>query len=68
MTPAARHLDSIGSAMELVVTATFGLVVWIVIWSLGTVSGFDAAIIGIVLVLVVTALRNVVPYLSRKDK
>jgi hypothetical protein len=54
--------------MGLVVTATFGLVVWIVIWGLGTVSGFDAAIIGVVLVLVVTAVRNVLPYLSRKDR
>ena len=33
-------------------------------------SGFDALLIAIVLVLIVTALRNVVPYLlpSRKDR
>ena len=53
--------------MALVITATFGLVVWIVLWGLN-VSGFDALLIGIVLVLIVTALRNVVPHLSRKDR
>ncbi len=53
--------------MALVITATFGLVVWIVLWALN-VSGFDALLIGIVLVLIVTAARNVVPHLSRKDR
>jgi hypothetical protein len=53
--------------MALVITGTFGLVVWIVLWALN-VSGFDALLIGIVLVLIVTALRNVAPHLSRKDQ
>ncbi|HWD70664.1 MAG TPA: hypothetical protein VG293_10750 [Solirubrobacteraceae bacterium] len=53
--------------MALVITGTFGLVVWIVLWALN-VSGFDALLIGIVLVLIVTALRTVVPHLSRKDQ
>ncbi|MDE3134194.1 MAG: hypothetical protein KGL15_09025 [Acidobacteriota bacterium] len=53
--------------MALIVTGTFGLVVWIVLWALN-VSGFDALLIGIVLVLIVTAARNVVPHLSRKDQ
>jgi hypothetical protein len=54
--------------MALVITGTFGLCVWIVLWALG-VSGFDALLIGIVLVLIVTALRNVSPNLtSRKDQ
>jgi hypothetical protein len=53
--------------MALVITGTFGLVVWIVLWALN-VSGFDALLIGIALVLIVTAARNVVPYLSRKDR
>lgn len=53
--------------MALVVTATFGLVVWIVLWALN-VSGFDALLIGIVLVLIVTAARNVLPHLGRKDR
>jgi hypothetical protein len=50
-----------------VITGTFGLCVWIILWALN-VSGFDALLIGIVLVLIVTALRNVVPHLSRKDR
>jgi hypothetical protein len=53
--------------MALVITGTFGLVVWIVLWALN-VSGFDALLIGIVLVLIVIAARNVVPHLSRKDR
>ena len=53
--------------MALVITGTFGLVVWIVLWSLN-VSGFDALLIGIVLVLIVTAIRNVAIQLSRKDR
>jgi hypothetical protein len=53
--------------MAIVITATFGLVVWIVLWALN-VSGFDALLIGIVLVLIVTAARNVMPHLSRKDR
>jgi hypothetical protein len=53
--------------MALVITGTFGLVVWIVLWALN-VGGFDALLIGIVLVLIVTAARNVVPHLSRKDR
>jgi hypothetical protein len=53
--------------MALVITGTFGLVVWIVLWALN-VSGFDALLIGIVLVLIVTAIRNVATQLSRKDR
>jgi hypothetical protein len=53
--------------MAIVITGTFGLVVWIVLWALN-VSGFDALLIGIVLVLIVIAARSVVPHLSRKDR
>jgi hypothetical protein len=54
--------------MALVVTATVGLCLWIVLWALN-VSGFDGILIAIVMVLVVTGVRNVVPYLSgRKDR
>jgi hypothetical protein len=53
--------------MAYVITGTFGLVVWIILWALN-VSGFYALLIGIVLILIVTALRNVMPYLSRKDR
>ena len=37
--------------MEVTATATFGLLVWIVLWALG-VSGFDALLIGAVLFLI----------------
>jgi hypothetical protein len=37
-----------------------------VLWALN-VSGFDAILIAIVMVLAVTALRSVVPRLGRKD-
>jgi hypothetical protein len=54
--------------MAIVITGTFGLCVWIILWALN-VSGFDALLIGVVLVLIVTAARNVGPYLtSRKDR
>jgi hypothetical protein len=54
--------------MALVVTGTIGLCIWIVLWALN-VSGFDALLIAIVMVLIVTALRNVAPHLtSRKDQ
>ena len=54
--------------MAFVITGTIGLCIWIVLWALN-VSGFDALLIAIVMVLIVTALRNVGPYLSsRKDQ
>jgi hypothetical protein len=55
-------------AMALVVTGTAGLALWIVLWALN-VSGFDGILIAISMVLVVTGIRNVVPYLTgRKDR
>ncbi len=54
--------------MALVVTATAGLALWIVLWALN-LSGFDGILIAISMVLVVTGIRNVVPYLTgRKDR
>lgn len=51
--------------MGVIVTATVGLVIWIVLWAL-RVSGFDAISIAVVAVLVATAVRNVVPNLARR--
>ncbi len=51
--------------MGLVLTATAGLCIWIILWAL-RVSGFDAILIAIGLVLVAIALRNVVPQLARR--
>lgn len=54
--------------MALVVTATAGLALWIVLWALN-VSGFDGILIAIAMVLLVTGIRNVVPHLTgRKDR
>lgn len=49
--------------MEVIATATFGLLVWIVLWALG-VSGFDALLIGAGLFLIAIAVQNVVPRLA----
>jgi len=40
---------------------------WLVLWSLG-VSGFDAILIAVVMVLVAISLRNLLPFLpGRRD-
>ncbi len=49
--------------MEVIATLTFGLLVWIVLWALGT-SGFDALIVGFVVFLIAIAVQNVVPRIS----
>ncbi|MGO9750450.1 MAG: hypothetical protein ACLP8S_14480 [Solirubrobacteraceae bacterium] len=54
--------------MGLIITATAGLCLWIVLWALN-MSGFDAILIAIVMVLVATGVRNVLPHLTgRRDK
>ncbi len=53
--------------MGLVITATIGLCIWIVIWSLN-VSGLDAIMIAIVMVLLAIGIRNLLPFLpGRRD-
>jgi hypothetical protein len=51
--------------MGVIVTATVGLVIWIVLWAL-RVSGFDSIMIAVGLVLIAAALRSVVPNLTRR--
>ena len=51
--------------MGLILTATAGLCIWIVIWSLN-VSGLDAIMIAIVMVLVAIGVRNLLPFLPGK--
>jgi hypothetical protein len=51
--------------MGVIVTATVGLVIWIVLWAL-KVSGFDSIMIAVSLVLIAAALRTVVPNLTRR--
>jgi hypothetical protein len=53
--------------MSYVIAVTVGLVVWIVLWSLD-ISGFDAIMIAIGLVLMVSVVRAMSPRLTgRKD-
>lgn len=49
--------------MGLVLTATAGLCLWIVIWALN-VSGLDAIFPAIGLVLIAIGIRNLLPRLS----
>jgi hypothetical protein len=51
--------------MGVIVTATAGLCIWIILWSLN-MSGFDAIMIAVVMVLVALAVRTVLPNLARR--
>jgi hypothetical protein len=48
--------------MGLVLTATAGLCLWIILWALN-VSGFDAILIAVLMVLIATAVRTLLPFL-----
>ncbi len=48
--------------MGLILTATAGLCIWIVLWSLN-VSGFDAILIVVLMVLIAVAVRQLIPFL-----
>jgi hypothetical protein len=53
--------------MGLILTATAGLCLWIVLWSLN-ISGLDSILIGIVLVLIALGVRQLLPFLpGRRD-
>jgi hypothetical protein len=53
--------------MGLILTATAGLCLWIIIWALN-VSGLDAIFLAIAMVLIAIGVRNVLPYLpGRRD-
>jgi len=49
--------------MGLILTATVGLCIWIILWATRLFSGFDSIMIGIAMVLVAIAVRTVLPYL-----
>jgi hypothetical protein len=53
--------------MGLILTATAGLCLWIIIWALN-VSGFDAIMIAIVMVLIAIGVRNLLPYLPGRRR
>lgn len=53
--------------MGLILTATAGLCLWIVLWALN-VSGFDAIMIAVVMVVVAVAVNGLRPSLpGRRD-
>ncbi len=53
--------------MGLVLTATAGLCLWIIIWALN-VSGLDAILIAILMILIAIGVRNLLPFLpGRRD-
>jgi hypothetical protein len=49
--------------MGLIITATAGLCIWIVLWATNLFSGFDSIMIGIVMVLIAIGVRQLLPYL-----
>ncbi len=53
--------------MGLILTATAGLCLWIILWAIN-ISGFDAIMIAVVMVLLAIGIRNVLPFLpGRRD-
>ncbi len=53
--------------MGLILTGTAGLCIWIVLWALG-ISGFDAILIAVVMVLLAIGIQNLLPFLpGRRD-
>jgi hypothetical protein len=66
--PASPGTAQLGcEAMGLILTATVGLCLWIVLWALG-VSGFDAILIAIVMVLITIGIRNLLPFLPGRQE
>ena len=49
--------------MGLILTATAGLCIWIVLWAVDAFSGFDSILIGIVMVLIAIGVGQLLPYL-----
>ena len=53
--------------MGLILTATAGLCLWIVLWSLN-ISGLDAILIGVAMVLLALGIYQLLPFLpGRRD-
>lgn len=54
--------------MGLILTATAGLCIWILLWATDLFGGFDSILIGIAMVLVAIAVRNLLPYLPGRRR
>jgi hypothetical protein len=54
--------------MGLIVTATLGLCLWIVLWATQLFGGLDGIIIVATMVIVAIGIRNLLPFLpGRRD-
>jgi hypothetical protein len=54
--------------MGLIITATAGLCVWLVLWALDLFNGFDGILVATVMVLLAIGIRNLLPFLpGRRD-
>ena len=53
--------------MGLILTATAGLCLWIVLWALGS-SGFDAIMLAVVMVLLAIGVRTLLPFLPGRRR
>jgi hypothetical protein len=53
--------------MGIILTATAGLCLWIIIWSLG-VSGLDSILIAVVMIVIAVGVSQLLPFLpGRRD-
>jgi hypothetical protein len=48
--------------MGLILTATAGLCLWIILWALN-IKGFDGILIAATMVVIAIGVRNLLPYL-----
>jgi hypothetical protein len=54
--------------MGVILTATAGLSLWIILWATGLFGGFDGILVAGIMVLVAIGVRNLMPYLpGRRD-
>jgi hypothetical protein len=52
--------------MGLVLTTTFGLIMWVVLWAIGA-NGFDAFMMTLIIVLLGATVRVMKPYLPGRE-
>jgi hypothetical protein len=52
--------------MGLILTATAGLCIWIVLWATDIFGGFDSILLAIVMVLLAIGVRNLLPFLPSR--
>lgn len=54
--------------MGLIITATAGLCLWLVLWALNIFNGLDGILIASAMVLIAIGVRNLLPFLpGRQD-